>query len=200
MNPAGPTAAHRAAAVGALLAAVLVLVAAAFIVVNIGPMLLLLLCLAVAVASGWEALTRRGIGRILAVLVLLAAVGGVVATILGKGKYHGLMLLVTAVLVVAALALARYALSWRAPRAEEVTPAGDVVPAARHPVLIMNPKSGGGKVERFHMIDEARKRNIEPVMLNRETTCCSWPETRSREAPMSSGWPEATGPRQRWPP
>ena len=167
MNPAGPTATHRAAAVGALLAAVLALVSAAFIVVNIGPMLLLLLCVAVAVASGWEALTRRGIGRILAVLVLLAAVVGVVATILGKGKYHGLMLIVTAVLVVAALALARYALSWRAPRAEEVTPAGDVVPPARHPVLIMNPKSGGGKVERFHMVDEARKRNIEPVMLNR---------------------------------
>jgi len=41
------------------------------------------------------------------------------------------------------------------------------VPPARHPVLIMNPKSGGGKVERFHMIDEARKRNIESVMLNR---------------------------------
>ena len=36
----------------------------------------------------------------------------------------------------------------------------------RYPVLIMNPKSGGGKVERFHMVDEAQKRGIESVVLH----------------------------------
>jgi len=29
----------------------------------------------------------------------------------------------------------------------------------------MNPKSGGGKVERFHLVDECRARGIEPVVL-----------------------------------
>ena len=29
----------------------------------------------------------------------------------------------------------------------------------------MNPKSGGGKVERFHLEDEASRRGIEPVVL-----------------------------------
>ena len=36
---------------------------------------------------------------------------------------------------------------------------------ARHPVLIMNLKSGGGKAERYHLADECRKRGIEPVTL-----------------------------------
>ena len=39
------------------------------------------------------------------------------------------------------------------------------MPAARRPVLIMNPKSGDGKVERFHLEAEARRRGIEPVLL-----------------------------------
>ena len=29
----------------------------------------------------------------------------------------------------------------------------------------MNPKSGGGKVEKFHLVEESRKRGIEPVVL-----------------------------------
>ena len=36
---------------------------------------------------------------------------------------------------------------------------------AAYPVLIMNPKSGGGKAEQFHLADECRKRGIEPVVL-----------------------------------
>src|SRR5439155_6672636 len=32
-------------------------------------------------------------------------------------------------------------------------------------VLLMNPKSGGGKVERFQLAEEARRRDIEPVLL-----------------------------------
>jgi diacylglycerol kinase family enzyme len=33
------------------------------------------------------------------------------------------------------------------------------------PVLIMNLKSGGGKAERFHLVDECRARGIRPVVL-----------------------------------
>ena len=44
------------------------------------------------------------------------------------------------------------------------TPGTPVGPAAR-PVLLMNPKSGGGKVERFNLVEEARRRGIEPVVL-----------------------------------
>ena len=41
---------------------------------------------------------------------------------------------------------------------------GTPVPAAEHGVLIMNLKSGGGKAERFHLVDECRLRGIEPVV------------------------------------
>ena len=35
------------------------------------------------------------------------------------------------------------------------------------PVLFYNPLSGGGKAERFHLADEARRRGIEPIELRR---------------------------------
>ena len=39
------------------------------------------------------------------------------------------------------------------------------VPAPSHAVLFFNPKSGGGKAERFKLADEARARGIEPIEL-----------------------------------
>ncbi|MFR9805222.1 diacylglycerol/lipid kinase family protein [Pseudonocardia sp. RS010] len=44
-------------------------------------------------------------------------------------------------------------------------PLGTVVPAGDHPVLFMNPRSGGGKAERFGLPGECRARGIEPVLL-----------------------------------
>jgi len=38
-------------------------------------------------------------------------------------------------------------------------------PDPRRPVLFYNPKSGGGKAEKFHLADEARARGIEPIEL-----------------------------------
>jgi diacylglycerol kinase family enzyme len=38
-------------------------------------------------------------------------------------------------------------------------------PPPRHPVLFMNPRSGGGKGERFHLAEEAPRRGIEMVEL-----------------------------------
>ena len=35
----------------------------------------------------------------------------------------------------------------------------------QRPVLFLNPRSGGGKAERFKLADEARKRGIEPIEL-----------------------------------
>jgi diacylglycerol kinase family enzyme len=35
------------------------------------------------------------------------------------------------------------------------------------PVLFYNPKSGGGKAEKFHLPEEARRRGIEPIELRR---------------------------------
>ena len=54
--------------------------------------------------------------------------------------------------------------------ARSVFTAHAVLPAApqpAHPVLFYNPKSGGGKAERFDVAREARGRGVEPVELHR---------------------------------
>ena len=56
-----------------------------------------------------------------------------------------------------ALAATRAAFSVRVPLAD-VRPPG-------HPVLFFNPKSGGGKAEKFNLAEEARARGIEPIEL-----------------------------------
>lgn len=38
-------------------------------------------------------------------------------------------------------------------------------PPPAHPVLIINPRSGGGKAERFHLADECRPRGIEALVF-----------------------------------
>ena len=37
--------------------------------------------------------------------------------------------------------------------------------APTHPTLLMNPRSGGGKAEKFQLAEEARARGIEPIVL-----------------------------------
>ena len=69
------------------------------------------------------------------------------------------------VLLVIAVALARYALSRDVRTLKSSATTGTPVPAAEHGVLIMNLKSGGGKAEKFHLADECRGRGIEPVVL-----------------------------------
>ena len=64
-------------------------------------------------------------------------------------------------LVVAALVLERRLRAGGLRRGDELPQA----PAPRRPVLFFNPKSGGGKAERFSLAAEARARGIEPIEL-----------------------------------
>jgi diacylglycerol kinase family enzyme len=123
----------------------------------------LVLLLLVTVA-GWLAATRRGVVRTTSLVVAVATVIGLLVVVL-TGPSRGLLLVVVLVLVAVSIALTRYALrrdrrSIRATRAP-----GEPVPPARHGVLIMNPKSGGGKATRFALADEARRRGVEPIVL-----------------------------------
>ena len=122
-----------------------------------GPIIAALLILA-AVAA-WHGLIRRGVARVAGVtcaaLLVLATVlivildGGVLEAILvGAGAFG-------------ALAAARIALVTRVALPDAVPPA--------HPALFYNPKSGGGKAEKFKLADEARARGIEPIELTRGT-------------------------------
>ncbi|HSO64198.1 MAG TPA: diacylglycerol kinase family protein [Ornithinibacter sp.] len=159
-GPTGPTRTQQAAAWLAYLtlaaAVVYLLVAAAR---RWEVLLLGTASLAVLVVAGWFAVSRRGRTRVLALVVAAAAVASFAALMLTN---HAVRVLVVGLLLTAAsAAAARVALS---PRPADPSAAPTALPA-EHAVLIMNPKSGGGKVERFELERRCRERGIEPVVL-----------------------------------
>jgi diacylglycerol kinase family enzyme len=62
-------------------------------------------------------------------------------------------------------AVRRFVAGRRARAGPAVRPSGVAVPPAGHPVLLINPRSGGGKAERVGLVRECRARGIEPVVL-----------------------------------
>jgi diacylglycerol kinase family enzyme len=118
---------------------------------------------AAAVVGLWYALSRRGMASLIGALVTVGAVAVLFAVTL-TGDYYGLPFFLAIALSVLSAGSGRFAL---APSARVVNgiAAVRVQEKPRHPVLIMNMKSGGGKAERFHLVDECRARGIQPVVL-----------------------------------
>ncbi len=115
--------------------------------------------LGVLVVAGWFALSRRGSARWLALAVGVVALCGF--SILVVASESLLVLLVGLVLAALAVASARVALPADATLAAD-QPVG---PRPKHPILLMNLRSGGGKAERFQLVERCRERGIEPVVL-----------------------------------
>ena len=146
------------AAVGVVLALVLLLVRD---LVALGEVIV---ALAVAGAAGWLALTRRGVLRVVGVGVVLIALAGAAAALFVQDAINELVTLAVALAVFAVAA--RMALRRTPERAGSADLGSAVRKAGRDGfVLLMNPRSGGGKVERFDLVNEARRRGIEPVLL-----------------------------------
>jgi diacylglycerol kinase family enzyme len=159
-----PSASERLAAVAALaslLAAVGLLLVG--IAVNLGAVILALAGVLMLVTAGWYLVARRGLIRAAALIVAVVALAGVVAGFF-LASISFWRVSAVAVLVVVSLVTGRYALR-RTPKALHEAVSGHPALPARHAVLIMNLKSGGGKAERYHLADECRKRGIEPVIL-----------------------------------
>jgi hypothetical protein len=134
-----------------------VLLLAIYIVIEQFPRGLIVLgCVTVALAAGWYALLRRGAPRFIGLAVAVGSLVVAGVLLLTQGD-HG----VEAVLVIAGVLLVLGA-ARRAFRVKVQLPA--VEPPER-PVLFFNPKSGGGKAERFGLAEEARARGIEPIEL-----------------------------------
>ncbi|MET9881694.1 diacylglycerol kinase family protein [Streptomyces sp. NPDC006430] len=116
--------------------------------------------LVLTAAGVWWMLTRTGWIRVLAALLVVAVPLGV------------LVLYATAGLLwVVLLSLGLWALAvsaGRAALAEDRPPSMPErsVSRAEHPFLIMNPRSGGGKVEKFHLAERARALGAEVVVLD----------------------------------
>ncbi len=159
---------RRLAAIAAFALVALVLVWTVIVILQ-DPLALLaqiVLLLVVAIAA-WDALTRAGAGRWIGIVVAAAAVVAIVALEVSRQGASGVWLVVRLVLLGVAFLVARYALARGARTLKKAETPGMPVPAAKHGVLIMNLKSGGGKAERFHLEDECRARGIEPIVLQR---------------------------------
>jgi diacylglycerol kinase family enzyme len=128
-----------------------------------GQLIVAWLVLLVASAAGWVALTRRGVTRVLAAVVGVAALVVAVALLLLDAAFVDVVIIVALTLV--ATACSRYAVGVDRAMLREAVPPGRRVPKAQRPVLLMNPRSGGGKVERFDLAHEAERRGIEPIVL-----------------------------------
>jgi diacylglycerol kinase family enzyme len=116
--------------------------------------------LAIICAAAWWFLANRGIVRWLAGVVLAAAPVAVIVVYVAAGLLWEIAL--SAVLAAAAVAAGRAALRTGRP------PAGPSEhPAApqRQPFVIMNPRSGGGKVGKFGLQDKAAALGAEVALL-----------------------------------
>jgi len=115
-----------------------------------------LACVVVAFAAAWWALVRRGFARVVgAVIAVVLLVGAVVLVVLEGWVLED-------ALILAGLAVS-VATASRAFVVRAQLPAGSPL---KRPALFYNPKSGGGKAERFQVAREARARGVEPVELH----------------------------------
>ena len=146
---------RRAAAFGALAIGIAAIVLAVVVAIQEFPRGLVTLGLVwSAVIAGFYGLLRRGAARLIGLSVAAVAFAAAIFVLLDER-------VVEVALVVGALgvgcALTRFA----------VTEPPNLTPVAppQHPALIFNPKSGGGKAEKFSLATEAPARGIEAIEL-----------------------------------
>jgi diacylglycerol kinase family enzyme len=147
-------------------ASVLLLCAALALVLGFGAqrglwlLAVALLGLVAMVAAAYIALAHRGGARLVALVLLVV----VPVAVLGLFVTNGLFWAVVGVLVATALAVAvgRAAL---APLADSPGMPEYDVARPRHPFIVMNPHSGGGKVGRFRLKEKAEALGAEVFVL-----------------------------------
>jgi diacylglycerol kinase family enzyme len=154
---------RRLCALAALACAVAAIVLAPVVLWNNWPTLLgTLVLVLVSLAAAWHVVTRRGVHRVVAAVVVVAALVVAVATLTTN---HGLLGIgVVLVLVVLFGLLARTALRHDPALLASASRPGTRVGPASRPVLLLNPRSGGGKADAAFE-QAARDRGIETVTL-----------------------------------
>jgi len=155
--PARPRLPARLLAIAALASGAATLTLAVAAAVSLFPLgLLVVACVASALFAALFGLVHRGIGRVLGLTLAVALVCGAVALLVSRGEILALLVPIGAALTLTAADAAF--------RARVALPPA---PRPQRAVLFYNPRSGGGKAERFALPAEARSRGIEPVELTR---------------------------------
>jgi diacylglycerol kinase family enzyme len=137
------------------------------VVAGVRTSLMLLLVAAIGMgltlAAAWWFLSHRGVVRWVAAAVALAAPVTVAVLFAGAGLI--LVVVVFALLWAAMLAAGRAALAGGGagqPREHDTPP-------PKRPFLIMNPRSGGGKVDRFRLAERGRELGAEVLLMTGPT-------------------------------
>ena len=160
---AAPTTMQRLAAIATFVA----LVIAVGIVVttalnNVANIVVASLGVTVAIIGAWYLLSRKRSVRMIGLALIVAGLACVVAVFVrGDPKLWPWVGVVVAGSV--SVGAAQFAL--RTTRAAAARAAMSAAPPPSHPVLLMNPKSGGGKAVKFELERECRERGIEPIVL-----------------------------------
>ncbi len=159
---------RRLAAWFALAGTVALAVTLAVILFNHGVSILIgIVGLFLAVAGGWwlvtEPMPRRAIG-IAGLAAGFALMVAALANALGDADRIAFRAVLIAALLAITLACARAAMLRDLHQVDIHVRAGG---PPRHPVLLCNPWSGGGKVEQFGLVSLAHDLGVETVMLDR---------------------------------
>ncbi len=138
-----------------------------FLLRNLGFMVLGLVGLALAIGGGWWVITERMPRRVIGAVGMAVGVGVLVAAVIGAVSGTDRIVLRLAIvlgLLALSVGLARAALLRNLHERERRQP--HAVSRPEHPVLICNPWSGGGKVERFGLVELAEELGVEVIMLD----------------------------------
>ncbi|MFF0341826.1 diacylglycerol/lipid kinase family protein [Kribbella sp. NPDC004875] len=147
---------QRLAAVVALLVGAATLVLGVVVSINEFPRGLVLLgCVVIAALAAWYGVLRRGVARWTGLAVAAAALVAAVIVLIVGGSFGLDLLIVAGLLITLAATRASFSSHVDLPSA----------PAPKRAVLFFNPRSGGGKAEKFGLAEEARARGIEPIEL-----------------------------------
>ena len=166
-RPSRATDPERRVAAIASLGLVAVLIALLVVVLwrNAATLLIALAGLALTASGGWWAaahpMPRRAVGA-LGALIGLVVIALAFADAFSDAEQVIVRFVIVVAVAVAAALCARYALR---PTSGTALPAGGAA-VPRHPVLLCNPWSGGGKVERFGLVELAGQLGVEVVMLD----------------------------------
>jgi len=112
-------------------------------------------CVVIAAAAAWYGVLRRGFARTAGLYIAGVALLGALILVVVGGKFGVDLLVLVGLLITLAATRASFTSHTELPAAT----------APQRPVLFYNPKSGGGKAERFALAKEARDRGIEPIEL-----------------------------------
>jgi diacylglycerol kinase family enzyme len=144
-----------AAAAALVLAFVSVALAVDTAIVNFPRGLIVLALVLVALVAACQGALRRGAARAVGLGIAVAALAIALMLLVDRDPVRTIIAVAAAV---AALAAARAAFRTRVKLPLAAPP--------KRPVLIFNPRSGGGKATHFALAQEARRRRIEPIELS----------------------------------